>query len=193
MFKLKGAEIGGQRGKLCKGKFRVRLLAIKAKESTNKKAKTQGDDVSIVEFKVLEAIGPQEAIVHKHLNQSVNFQPVEPGMKRSWSMNMKNDASAGNLLAFLAAVAGIDPSDTKAFNGAHDAEKDAPVDWDEFYEFAAGPENPFGGEDGLELFVETDGKITEDGFMFVTHDWAPVEGAAQLFPPKDGEKSKAAA
>lgn len=184
MFKLNKAEIGGQRGKLPKGKFLVELRRIKAKESTNKKAKTQGQGISIVEFTVLEIVGQQEAIVHKHLDQNVNFQPVEPGMKRSWSMNMSNDASGGNLLAFMAAVAGIDPSDSKAFKAAWDKDSGGPVDWDKFYEFAADEDNPF---EGLKLWVETDPKITEDGFCFVTHDWTPVEGATVLFPPQSAK------
>lgn len=188
MFKLNKAQIGGRGAKLPEGRFKVKLRAIKAKESKNVRAKTKDDPISIVEFKVIE-IANQKAVEHQHGKQNISIQPTEVGASRSWAMNMTKEASPGNLLGFCVAVSGIDPSDAKGIREAWDEDNGGPVDWDKFYEFAAGEDNPFGGEDGLEMWVEVKPVITEDGFCFLVHDWAPVEGANVLFPAKSTEKA----
>lgn len=167
-FKLAGAQVGGRGQKLPEGRFRVALQKITAKTSVNKKAKTQGDDYSIVEFIVREVYSQKAVSAPKPDKSTLVIGEVAPDMRRSWSMNMKNDASAGNLVQFCAATLGIDPHDAMAIK---EAQGDDEGFWDGVYENISGETNPCLDS---ELIVETSLVFTDSGWPFMVHDWTPV-------------------
>jgi hypothetical protein len=182
-FKLAGGQVGGRGQKLPEGKFEVALAKITAKTSVNKKAKTQGDDYSIVEFVTKRIINQKAVNAKKPDGSTLVIGEVPTEARRSWSMNMKNDASAGNLIAFCAATQGVDPNDGKALAEAATGEdgKVNPDFWDEVYATISGEGTGDNPCEGLRLIVETTLVYTESGWPFMVHAWTPV--------PAEGEKA----
>jgi hypothetical protein len=172
-FKLAGAQVGGRGQKLPEGRFRVAIQKITAKTSVNKKAKTQGDDYSIVEFIVKEVYSQKAVNAKKPKDGNLVIGEVAVGARRSWSMNMKNDAAAGNLVAFCAACLGLDPHDDPALKEVAEGNEEF---WDETYEELSGETNPMLDK---ELIVETSLVETQDGWPFMVHEWTPVPAAEQ--------------
>jgi hypothetical protein len=85
-----------------------------------------------------------------------------PGFKASWTVNMKHDASLGNLLAFFGACMGIPAEDEvrlrKEITSA-------------FCEYAVSPQNPLKGK---LVEVEVHEITTKAGTPFSKHIWKPT-------------------
>lgn len=159
-FKLNKAPVGGgfASSKLPDGSFLVKIYKVFVKESENKKRNST--DFVVVEFDVLEV----KAGGQPRKDWRGQEMTAAPGDKRSWALDMSYANSPGNLNEFLAAAAGVSPSDPEAL-------KEAEIDFDEAFDAALGSDNPL---DGVELIVDVVTKKTDGGRDYCAHRWSPA-------------------
>ena len=128
MFKINNSKVGFGGTKLCLGKFRVALQMIGSKISEDKKNKTNGDELAVLEF-IVKEIYNQQAVSEEQPNKSrLVIKENAVGQRVGWSWNTKKDATGGNLISFCAAYVGVDnPQDA----GEVDAAFAAGANWEE--------------------------------------------------------------
>ena len=122
--------------------YRVQIKKIEVINSR------KGDDLFIVEAKVLESDCPER----------------KAGVSASWVVNLKQDAALGNIKGFIAAANGIDPGNEEEVNEAVT---------EEVCELVVGKDQPLAGD---EIALTCVMIKTRAGKDFTLHQWKPVEG-----------------
>lgn len=153
-FQLNDSPVGGGRGpstRLPTGRYRVRLEKSKVLDSVNAGRKKT---YFITEFTVLKVFEGGKAQTDKHGNQ---FPETKEGDFRSWSLDMSNTSSPGNLNEFLAAVDGTDPQDPEALKAAE-------IDFDSLLDTALDSKNEMRGAE-VEVQVGLKGTKAGNDFM----------------------------
>lgn len=166
-FDLNTSKVGGgsPSTKLPPGKYRVRIEKAFLKPSEDRsRPKTQ---YFIAEFAVTKVFAGGEGVVDKHGN---SFPTTKDGDYRSWSCDLGYDSGAGALNAYLAAVYGVDPTDSEAL-------RDAKLDFMELLDTALDDKNEMRG---TEVDVVTSLKTTKpkppktEGNHFMVYQFSPV-------------------
>lgn len=119
------------------------------------KLSRKGDQLFIAELRVVESDDAR----------------LTPGMKASWIVNFKQDASLGNILWFLGACSGIKVEDTARMKKEITKE---------VAEFAVTEANPMAGK---RVRFDVQGVKTKAGKDFSKHCWEPAEGGAAIAAP----------
>ncbi len=138
------AEVGGGGVYFLAGIYKVELVKVFAKKSR------KGDDLFIVETKILESDNEERAV----------------GSSCSWVVSLKHDAALGNIKGFIAAANGIDPGDKDQVNA--EVNEDA-------VEMACSSDNPL---EGTVLPLECNQIKTRAGGDFTLHIWSVCEEQA---------------
>ena len=125
------------------GNYKVKICRVFSMTSRKK------EDLFIVECEILESDNPNR----------------KPGMRPSWVVNLKHDAALGNIKGFVAAVNGIDPSDSEKVDELVD---------EEACEVVASKENPM---EGTVMPLQCVNTKTREGGDFTLHKWGAAEAA----------------